>query len=73
MSRRVTEPPTETECGLASGMGGVMRPAMQGTRATKPHIQTPHRVPDSLSIPDLESYFPQDWRLSLDTAMAGQS
>lgn len=40
--------------------GGVMRPAMQGTRATKPHIQTPHRVPDSLSIPDLESHFPQD-------------
>lgn len=46
---------------------------MLGTRATEPHILTPHGLPDSLSIPDLESHFPQGWRLSLDTAMAGQS
>lgn len=53
-------------------MGGES-PAMLGTRATEPHILTPHRLLDSLSTPDMESHFPQDWRLSLDTAMAGQS
>lgn len=72
MSKRVTELPTETEH-VAWPQAWGESPAMLGTRAPKPHILTPHRLLDSLSIPDLESHFPQDWRLSLDTAMAGQS
>ena len=77
MSRRVTELPTETEnVAWPQARWEVMKSVVLGT-AREPlnpdsHTLTPHSFPDRLSIFDLESHFPQGWRLSRH-CVTGQS